>query len=183
MNMDKKEIRKQIKIKRLAIEQETKLIDAKTVFSRLESIEAFIKAQHILFYHSLPDELPTIEFLDKWSDIKQIYLPRVNGDNLDILAYNKDKLESGAFDIEEPSGDEIVESSIIDIIIVPAVAFDANCNRLGRGKGFYDRLLKNSTALKIGVGYDFQLIVEIPVEPHDVAMDIVITPNNLIVNK
>ena len=67
------------------------------------------------------------------------------------------------------------------MIIVPAVAFDFNKNRLGRGKGFYDRLLSQATnAIKIGVGYDFQIFETIPTEPHDIPMDIVITPNHVI---
>jgi 5-formyltetrahydrofolate cyclo-ligase len=59
---------------------------------------------------------------------------------------------------------------------VPAVAFDKDGNRLGRGKGFYDRLLNHTKAVKIGVAYDFQLVDEIPVEPHDIPVDRVITP-------
>ena len=59
---------------------------------------------------------------------------------------------------------------------MPAVAFDRRGGRLGRGKGFYDRLLESTRAAKIGVGYEFQLLDQLPTEPHDVPMDIVITP-------
>ena len=59
--------------------------------------------------------------------------------------------------------------------MVPAVAFDRKGNRLGRGKGYYDRLLAGSKATKVGVGYEFQLLGEIPAEPHDIRMDMVIT--------
>ena len=67
------------------------------------------------------------------------------------------------------------------MIVVPAVAYDRRGNRLGRGKGFYDRLLNTTKATKVGVGYQFQLIDEIPVEEHDVSMDIVITQNDYII--
>ena len=70
--------------------------------------------------------------------------------------------------------------SIIDMIIVPAIAYDRNGNRIGRGKGYYDRLLQKASALKIGVGYDFQLIPHIDSEPHDIPVDIIVTPNNFI---
>ncbi|MDE6142896.1 MAG: 5-formyltetrahydrofolate cyclo-ligase, partial [Muribaculaceae bacterium] len=65
----------------------------------------------------------------------------------------------------------------------PAVAYDRKGNRLGRGKGFYDRLLQTTSATKIGVGYEFQLVDEIPVEPHDVGMDMVITQHSTIIIK
>ena len=61
------------------------------------------------------------------------------------------------------------------MIIVPAVAYDRQGNRIGRGKGYYDRLLRKTRAMKIGVAYDFQLFDEIEVEPHDIPVDIVIT--------
>lgn len=148
---------------------------AESVFSRLEKTAAFLMADHILMYHSLPDELSTIKFLDKWHRLKRFYLPRVNGVNLDILPYDKSRLRLGSFHIEEPDGDNTISIDDIDLVIVPAVAYDRRGNRVGRGKGFYDRLLESCRATMIGVGYDFQLIDEIDTDPHDVAVDIVIT--------
>ncbi len=69
------------------------------------------------------------------------------------------------------------------MIIVPAVAYDRNGNRVGRGRGYYDRLLSSSAAVKVGVGYDFQLVDEIDAEPHDVPVDIVITQTRTIVRR
>lgn len=148
---------------------------AAEVFSRLENTAAFMMADNILIYHSLPDELQTISFLRKWSDKKHFYLPRVNGVNLDLLPYVESELRRGAYDIEEPSGSDTADVDDIDLMIIPAVAFDRKGNRLGRGKGFYDRLLATTNATKIGVGYEFQLFDELPSEKHDVPMNIVIT--------
>lgn len=173
--MDKREIREKIKQMRRMLTEAEKESAAEEVFSTLEKTGAFLMANHILMYHSLPDELSTHAFLKKWGNRKHFYLPRVNGVNLDILPYDESRLELGAFHIEEPSGDDTVDESEIELIIVPAVAYDRKGNRLGRGKGFYDRLLSTTQAVKIGVGYEFQLIDEIPVEPHDVPMDMVIT--------
>lgn len=181
--MEKKEIRKDIKQQRLSISVPDKEMFAQAVFARLENTEEFRNSQNLLLYYALPDELPTHEFIKKWSNNKKIYLPRVNGEDLKILEYVPDGLSIGAFNIEEPTGDVLVDCSIIDLIIVPAVAFDKNCNRLGRGKGYYDRLLSKSDAIKIGVGYDFQIVKTLPVEPHDVPMDCVITPKEIIRRK
>lgn len=162
------------------LSEEDKNSAAEEVFEQLEKTAAFLLADKILMYHSLPDELQTIAFLKKWSSRKKFFLPRVNGVNLDILPYDQTRLELGSFQIEEPTGDDLTDPSEIELIIVPAVAFDRNGNRLGRGKGFYDRLLQTTSATKIGVGYDFQLIEEIPAEPHDIPMDMVITQKHYI---
>lgn len=69
----------------------------------------------------------------------------------------------------------------MDLVIVPAVAYDRHGNRVGRGKGFYDRLLADSRAAKIGIAYDFQLLDDdIDAEPHDTPVDIIITERRYI---
>ncbi|MDE6843571.1 MAG: 5-formyltetrahydrofolate cyclo-ligase, partial [Muribaculaceae bacterium] len=101
--------------------------------------------------------------------------------NLEILPYEQTRLELGSFHIEEPTGDDLVDPSQIEMMVIPGVAFDRRGNRMGRGKGFYDRLLQTAKATKIGVGYEFQLMDEIPTEEHDVPMDIVITQSGTII--
>ncbi|MBR2476274.1 MAG: 5-formyltetrahydrofolate cyclo-ligase, partial [Bacteroidaceae bacterium] len=73
-----------------------------------------------------------------------------------------------------------VEIGLIDLIIVPGVAFDRNLNRLGRGKGYYDRLLTNSNAYFIGIGYDMQVVDSITTEPHDIKMNCIITEREIL---
>ena len=179
--MEKNEIRRKVKSLRVMLSDQERRMAAEEVFARLEKTAAFLLADRILMYHSLPDELFTHDFLGKWKDRKHFYLPRVNGVNLEIHPYEESRLELGSFHIEEPTGDNTVDPSEIELVVVPAVAYDRNGNRLGRGKGFYDRLLKNTRATKIGVGYEFQLVDEIPVEPHDVGVDIIITQNSTII--
>lgn len=179
--LEKNEIRRKIRSLRLMLDEHDKMQAATEVFSRLESTAAFQLAERILMYHSLPDELNTHQFLSKWNGRKRFYLPRVNGADLEILPYEETRLELGSFHIEEPTGDDITDPGEIELVIVPATAYDRKGNRLGRGKGFYDRLLKTTSATKIGVGYEFQLIDEVPSEPHDVAMDIIITQHSTII--
>ena len=82
------------------------------------------------------------------------------------------------FGIGEPTGEEWKDLGAVELIVVPGVAFDKQNNRMGRGRGFYDRLLKSTpNAVKVGVAYDFQMLDTIPVEPHDVKMNRVITEN------
>lgn len=180
--MNKEDIRNRVKARKSLLSAMEKAQAAMTVFNLLERSAAFALADKILLYHSLPDELSTREFLERWSGRKRFFLPRVNGLNLEILPYDRSRMALGAFHIEEPQGDETVDISEIELVIVPAVAYDRRGNRVGRGKGYYDRLLAETRATKVGVGYDFQLLdEEIPAEPHDVAVDMVITDRHRIV--
>lgn len=178
--MDKRDIRKRMKDLRSMLLESEKHDFADSVFALLENTPAFMLAEHVLMYHSLPDELPTRKFLAKWHDRKKFYLPRVNGVNLDILPYNESRIELGAFQIEEPTGNDCIPADQIEMIVVPGVAFDRKGNRVGRGKGFYDRLLQDYDGVKVGVGYPFQLFEEVPADSHDVRMDMVITSDGCI---
>lgn len=180
--MNKSDIRRRVKARKAMLDDTERDRAARDVFSLLEQTAAFMLADRILMYHSLPDELSTHEFIRRWAPRKHFYLPRVNGVNLDILPYDESRLSLGSFHIEEPTGNDTTNINEIELIIVPAVAFDRHGNRVGRGKGYYDRLLSDSKATKIGVGYDFQLIEEgIDTDPHDVQMDMVITETHHIV--
>lgn len=173
--MKKEEIRRRVKAEKSLLSNTEKEEAAMSVFTLLERTAAFLMAENILVYHSLPDELSTLNFIERWMGRKNFFLPRVNGLNLEILPYDKSTLHIGAFQIEEPDGDDTHSVTEMDLIVVPGVGYDPKGNRVGRGKGYYDRLLKESRATKIGVAYDFQVVDEIESEEHDVRVDIVIT--------
>lgn len=177
--MDKQSIRRRVKAQKSLLDEVEKISAADAVFALLEQTAAFMMADHILVYHSLPDELSTRRFIDKWSDRKSFYLPRVNGVDLDILPYDRTRMSLGAFHIEEPQGDDLCDMADIEMIVVPGVAYDRHGNRVGRGKGYYDRLLSRTKALKIGVAYDFQIVDDIEADPHDVKVDMIITDKGI----
>ncbi|MBJ2185851.1 5-formyltetrahydrofolate cyclo-ligase [Paramuribaculum intestinale] len=182
--MKKDDIRRTVRARKSLLTENEKAEAAQSVFDRLEQMAAFMMADRILMYHSLPDELSTRDFLGKWSGRKHFFLPRVNGVNLDILPYEQTRLHLGAFEIEEPDGNDLTDIADIELIIVPAVAYDRHGNRVGRGKGYYDRMLAGSRATKVGVGYDFQLIDDaIDTDSHDVPVDIVITQSHTVIRR
>ncbi len=182
--LDKAQLRRKIKNMRLLLSAEERAGASASIFEQLEKTAQFLMATRILMYHALPDEVDTRAFLDKWASRKSFFLPRVNGVNLDILPYDRTRLELGSFHIEEPTGDDLVDPATLELIIVPAVAYDRKGNRLGRGKGYYDRLLTTTRAAKIGVAYEFQMVDEgIPAEQHDVPVDIVITDKGLYITR
>lgn len=147
------------------------------ILAALEAHPAFRAATTVLLYHSLKEEVDTHEFIRKWSREKRILLPVVVGDDLELRLYTgPEDLKPGAYGIEEPTGELFTDYADIDFIVVPGVAFDRNGNRLGRGKGYYDRLLPRiPSAYKAGICFPFQLVEEVPAEPFDIRMDEIIT--------
>lgn len=155
---------------------------SKKILNRLEETALFRSASSIALYYAIPGEVQTAAFIEKWHHKKQLLLPLIEGDHLRLLTYTgKESLKPGAFGIPEPDGTTPpVPESDIDLIIVPGVAFDRQCNRMGRGKGYYDRLLSTTKAPKIGICFDFQLLESIPVEPFDIKMDMIITEKEIV---
>ena len=183
--MTKKELRQQIKQLKGMTPVAVREVEADMVFNTIKAMPVWKQAQHILCYWSLPDELPTHDTVNRWlTEGKNIYLPRVAGDDLEIVPYHGPQSlnDNNKFHIGEPVGDA-VDASRLELIIVPAVALDAQRNRLGRGKGFYDRLLSTCSCPTIGVVCDFQLVEEVPVEPHDRPLDCVVTSDVIIVEE
>ena len=152
------------------------------ITERLEGTDLFRQASCIALYHALPGEVQTAAFIDKWYREKRLLLPVVKGNDLQLLLYaGKESLKAGAFGILEPADTCLpVAENEIDLVIVPGVAFDRERNRLGRGKGFYDRLLSTLDVPKVGICYDFQLKDSIPVEPFDRKMDLIVTEKEII---
>ena len=178
--VEKTSVRKKIGELKKQIPAVQKQQEANVVFDKIETLPEFKTAKNILLYWSTPDELPTHEIVEKWSAQKQIILPTVVGDNLILKSYSsKEKMKKGSLGIWEPDSSENYTEDI-DLVLVPGMAFDIQKNRLGRGKGFYDRFLKSNHSIKIGVGFDFQLLPKIPSEKSDIRMDKIITASHII---
>lgn len=151
------------------------------VFSVLELTGAFNDASHICIYNAMKDEVATHPFISKWIGTKKFYLPVIENDEIIFRNITKDtRYEKSSYGIHEPLGDNLTDYARIDLTIVPGVAFDRKGNRLGRGKGYYDRFLPKTKAPKVGVCFDYQLLNQIPTDTWDVKMDIIVSENDLI---
>ncbi len=175
--MTKQELRKIIAQNKKSCSKEQLQEWSFSLLKKLEDHPAFCHAHTLLLYYSLPDEVQTHEFIEKWKEEKDIILPVVVGDGLLELRRYKGKqdLAVGAYGILEPAGEAFVNFDTIDLAIIPGMAFDAEGNRLGRGKGFYDRLLPKLKATKIGICFGFQVAAHLPIDPYDFPMDEVYT--------
>jgi len=137
------------------------------------------EAGTVLAYYSLPDEVDTHALVDILvADNKRVVLPVINAsDEIELREYTSpEDMREGCFHIMEPVGRLFTDTGRIDVALVPGMSFDSRGNRLGRGKGYYDRFLSTlpSTLYKIGVCFDFQKVDAVPHESHDIPMDTVI---------
>lgn len=179
--IDKQTIRKTIKELKAQYSSSDLLIMSEEVFSVVEITGFFQDAKTIFIYNSMPDEVATTSFIQKWSKEKDFYLPVVVNDGLVFRKYNVDtQFVTSGYGIDEPQGDDFPIGKKIDLVIVPGVAFDRKMNRLGRGKGYYDRFLTTTKTVKMGVCFDFQLLDEVVVDDRDIAMDVLVSENDLI---
>ena len=143
---------------------------AKILLARVE----WKKANTICLYVSLPEEVDTGSL---FGQKKSFVVPRVSDKDLILhQIQSPDDLIKGRFDIFEPKKScPVVNVSVVDLFIVPGIAFDRKGYRLGWGKGYYDRLLAGVSATKIGLAYSFQIVSRLPHKRYDIPMDIVIT--------
>ena len=177
-------LRKQMRKRKSQLSQRARVDAEQIVFDTIDRSGVLGQAEHILLYYSLPDELPTHATVDRWAQMsgRKIYLPRVNGDDIEIVPYlGADSLsDENPFHIAEPIGAS-VDPSILQAAIVPGVAFDRQLNRMGRGKGYYDRLLSQRGLYSVGVGFDCQIVSSLPCEAHDQPLCCVISPSECII--
>ncbi|MDD4609008.1 MAG: 5-formyltetrahydrofolate cyclo-ligase [Bacteroidaceae bacterium] len=143
-----------------------------SIWKQIAEQEEFKQRRTLLLYHALPDEVQTIDFLEQWYTSKCILLPVVVGDILHLKQYvGKEAVKKSAYHILEPTGEPFTALNQIELSCIPGVAFDKKGNRLGRGKGYYDKLLPNIAGLKWGICFDFQVRESLPHEEHDIQMD------------
>ncbi|MEJ0089660.1 MAG: 5-formyltetrahydrofolate cyclo-ligase [Limisphaerales bacterium] len=183
----KSELRSKI---RIALEKISPAVRAVESIELGERLKTQIPSAHtILFFAPLPDELdiwPMLELsmalgttcaLPFFDSERGVYGARV----LEKLAAD---IVTGKFGVREPSAScADISLDKFDLVLVPGMAFDLNGNRLGRGQGFYDRLLEKVSGIKCGLAYDFQLLENIPTEPHDAKVDFVFTPSRCVKTK
>ncbi len=158
--------------------------DTNKIIEKLLSLPEIKKAKYILLYYPHRNEVNTLPLIKKFlKEGKNVLLPKVQGNNIiPIIFKDFSQLKEGYAGIKEPEG-KPVSPEKIDIVIVPGVAFDRKGHRLGYGKGYYDRFLSKTDALKIGLAYDFQIVENLPAEEHDVPLDLIITPTQIIQTK
>lgn len=164
----KADIRRYIRSRKAEFTPEELKEQSAAIIRRLVADSRFAEARTVLLYHSLPDEVCTHELIAEAAKTKTVLLPTVVGDELELHVYTPSTTtHTGAFDICESDGPLFTDYANIDLAVIPGMAFDQKGNRLGRGKGYYDRLLAKLDCPLIGICFPFQYLEKIPVEEHD----------------
>lgn len=179
--MDKQSIRKEMFALRTKMSFPDRVKASREICDKIKQLPVYQKASSILAYFAVRNEVslyPLIE--DAWRSGKRISLPSMEQDEIiPRLFTTPSTLEEGKFHVLEPDKScEKIDTTKLDLVLVPGVAFDQNGYRLGFGKGHYDRFFeKLPDVYKCGIAYDVQMVETIYPEVHDIAMDIVITSN------
>ena len=170
--MNKDELRKLMINKRKDILNKKEL--STIIVDKLMNMDIYKKSRVIAIYNSLSSEVDTSYLINESLKEKIVLLPRIINDKMVFIIINKDSLyEKSRIGVMEPIGN--IYDGIIDLIIVPGLAFDKNLNRLGFGMGYYDKYLSNNDIYKIGLCFDEQIIESVPVNEFDIKMDMIIT--------
>lgn len=177
--MDKKVLRAEIRRRKSQYFTEELRQKSQTICEWILDDGVFWASHYILLYSPLPDEVDIAPLISAaFNAGKTVLLPVVDGDNLVLKRFSGfNYMSTGAYNILEPVGEiyPISEYHKIDLAVIPGMAFDPHRHRLGRGKGYYDRLLPQLTqTYKMGICFDFQYFENIPSEEWDVVMDEII---------
>lgn len=173
--LSKQDIRVAVRAARKALTEDELQEMSTAVLDRILQKEEFCNAGTVLAYWPLPGEVDLRPLIIGAG--RRFVLPVVCGNELVLREYNPAQMVAGAFGIMEPGPEAMtVQPDEIDFAIIPGVAFDSARMRLGRGGGYYDRLLPSLRCHKAGVAFPFQLYNTVPADPWDIPMDSVIIP-------
>jgi len=184
------ELRKAIIARRSALSLVARQAVNQTISKQVLAFGRFGAAQTVLAYMSFAAEFSTSEIVRATLDLDKILvLPKINGSMRKLDLFQVTDLDAdlipGTWGILEPNPDrcERISAEEIDFVLVPGIAFDAACNRLGYGGGYYDRLLEElgPCANFVAAAFSVQIVDRIPVEDHDIALNVVVTENQMYV--
>ena len=186
LQIKKDKIRKEILAKRNILSD--KDINKKSDLIIKNLVSYIENVQNIMIFMDMKTEVKITKLLELYPN-KNFFISKItNSKNreMKINKYNKNELILHKFGYYESSSNDFYDEEILDVVIVPALAFDSKKNRIGFGGGYYDTFLekvrkKNNKVLFIGVCYDFQIIDSVPTEKHDITLDFVVSESKIII--
>ena len=179
LKQDKKRVRELLAQKRRLLSKEDIAEQSSKVVAAVEQMPSFQSAKTVLIYYPTHNEVDLLSLIKRYKKEKTFLFPVVHRKTMTACPYEGNaKMHRGKFNIPEPTTEPYVGD--IDLILVPGVGFDKRGNRLGRGGGYYDKFITRlgRKTLLVGVGYDFQLVDEVPANRWDKRLDYVVTPSN-----
>eukprot|EP01041_Mallomonas_annulata_P011537 gene11537-24132_t len=201
---DKKKIRSDLKLTLSTLTAEQIDIYSDSVLEKLRMVPEFQNSHCLSIYLAMPKEIQTYKLLKLALDMnKRVFIPKIIGGNpqdmimIEVLSFEEiEKFPRNKWGIPEPPLEILqyrpdgVSSGVIDLVVLPGVAFDRSCGRVGHGKGYYDSFLerlengnnvnnRSASTLKLAVAFDEQIIDAVPMCTHDRYLDFVVTPTEI----
>lgn len=180
LQLAKNKMRELLVQKRRVMSTADRQMYSQQILDQLEQMTCFREAKTVLLYYPIQNEVDVLPLVKKYKHEKTLLFPVSHRRAMTVHPYaGNAMMHRGKFGIPEPTTPAY--EGEIDLVIVPAVAFDEKGRRLGRGGGFYDRFIKKQThAVLVGVGYDFQLVENVPAARHDQHVHRIILPSKTI---
>lgn len=181
----KSKIRKRILNVRNNMSKEDVKKNSNAIMDKITSLDIYKHSKVVFIYMDFKNEVMTSNLIKRMlSEKKRVVIPYTDSINTVLIPSEITKesdLKQNSFGYYEPKSILPVNIEEIDLVIVPGVVFDKNLNRIGFGKGYYDKILNRlkPSAKKIALAHDFQVLEDIPAEEHDVKMDMIITEKNI----
>jgi 5-formyltetrahydrofolate cyclo-ligase len=181
--MDKALLRQRLQTARSALTVAERQRYGQAISAALFALPVWQAANLVACYLSLPDEVPTQPVIQAaWRAGKRVAAPVTNLSSGDLTFHSfrsPEELRAGPLGILQPNGNPVPLEQI-DLMVVPGVGFDLKGNRLGFGRGFYDRVLTAYRGPSIGLAFEVQLVTELPVTPRDRPVDQVLTEQRIL---
>lgn len=192
MTMTKAQIRAEQKLLRNQLSLEDQILLSKEVREQLFQSEAYARCSNIFSFVSFGSEIDTHEIIcNALTDKKTIYVPRVQGKQIEfyrlldfkLLLQSKYGILEPTMDsnlLYDPVGSNLHNNKYHNLMLLPGLSFDVKGNRIGYGAGYYDKFLslhQDNYFYKIAIGYDFQVLDELPAEKYDRRANMIITPS------
>ncbi|MCK5675811.1 MAG: 5-formyltetrahydrofolate cyclo-ligase [Verrucomicrobia bacterium] len=179
----KQQIRREIETQRKALDAQWLETASARVVETLLSMDVFQSAETVALYMAISGEVNLDSLFQKCRELgKRTCIPVFNTkEKLYEMAEITPETEclTGHYGIREPLSPCLFPMDNVDLVVVPGVAFDRKGNRLGRGGGYYDRLLEGFSGASSAVAFDFQVLPSIPLEQHDKPVDVLVTETEI----
>lgn len=151
----------------------------KKIAKSLLSCDEYLHAKSVMVYLSLPTEVNTDLIVKEAIKTKDLVCVPLTREEIHLISIdNSTRFVLGKFDVREP--EDGIEVADVDVAIIPMVAYDKKCNRLGHGKGYFDRFLQNKRCYKIGIAFSCQEFDKLSVSATDIKMDMIINENEIL---
>ena len=181
----KSQLRKRVLNVRNNMSKEDVKKNSNAIMDKITSLDIYKQSKVVFIYMDFKNEVITSNLIKHMlSEKKRVVIPYTDSINTVLIPSEITKesdLKQNSFGYYEPKSILPVNIEEIDLVIVPGVVFDKNLNRIGFGKGYYDKILNRlkPSAKKVALAHDFQVLEDIPAEEHDVKMDMIITEKNI----